>query len=170
MRCGLIAAGPPDREKSLAWRKCCRFRLCIMALGITHRLCENFIIEKIAGDCAQVIDSRGVGPMRCSKCGSDRVRRSMRRGIYESLILRLIRYAPFRCFGCGSRFVASQRGHRFGQRKKRASISSYLGYRASERHEPKMLLGMFAAALTLMLAVVWLILRLVTPSLPPPAP
>jgi hypothetical protein len=53
-------------------------------------------------------------PIRCCPvCKSNNVRRSMRRGVLESLVLRLLLLRPFRCDSCNNRYYGwffSKRG------------------------------------------------------------
>jgi hypothetical protein len=45
--------------------------------------------------------------MNCPKCNSEKIRRSRRRGLYETLVLRYMHAEPFRCEACGMRFSVS---------------------------------------------------------------
>ena len=45
-------------------------------------------------------------PVSCPHCQSKAIRRSMRKGMLESTILRLIPVRPFRCKDCDHRFYS----------------------------------------------------------------
>ena len=71
--------------------------------------------------------------MRCPRCGSDRVRRSSRRGLTEGLILRAIMRAPFRCFACGKRFIDEDPEHKYRRIGSHRSLATYIGLRRRQR-------------------------------------
>ena len=71
--------------------------------------------------------------MRCPRCGSDRVRRSSRRGLTEGLFLRAVKRAPFRCFACGKRFIDEDAEHRYRRVGQHRSLASYIGLRRRQR-------------------------------------
>ncbi len=81
--------------------------------------------------------------MRCPRCGSDRVRRSSRRGLTEGLLFRLIGRAPFRCFACGRRFIEKTSGHKYRRVGEHRSLAAYIGLRRRQRF--KLLLLLFGA-------------------------
>jgi transposase-like protein len=41
----------------------------------------------------------------CPQCGSESVRRSVRKGIIENTIFRLVGLSPYRCSDCDKRFI-----------------------------------------------------------------
>jgi hypothetical protein len=50
--------------------------------------------------------------MECPSCKSHDIRRSVRSGLYEGLVLRIACCAPFQCQKCQNRFRAFAPGHR----------------------------------------------------------
>ncbi len=71
--------------------------------------------------------------MRCPRCGSDRVRRSSRRGLTEGLLFRLIGRAPFRCFACGRRFIDRTSSHKYRRVGAHRNLAAYIGLRRRQR-------------------------------------
>ncbi len=71
--------------------------------------------------------------MRCPRCGSDRVRRSSRRGLTEGLLFRMIGRAPFRCFACGRRFIDKTAGHKYRRVGEHRTFAAYIGLRRRQR-------------------------------------
>jgi hypothetical protein len=99
----------------------------------------------------------------CPKCGSNKIRRSQRRGIVEGLFLRLVFRAPFRCIACGARFVGPYHARQFQRPQGRRSLLSFLGFQDSQRDKLQQTLVMIGVAAVAIVAVVLLILRLLKP-------
>jgi len=104
--------------------------------------------------------------MNCPGCDSHKVRRSLRRGLVEGVIHRLLLRAPFRCEACGLRFVAFWPGHHFRKRKGHGSIASYLGIRGAMKRKVGRKVAIGAVALLLAALAIWLVMQLSEPSAP----
>jgi hypothetical protein len=87
--------------------------------------------------------------MRCPRCGSDRVRRSSRRGLIEGLVLRAFRRAPFRCFACGKRFIDEDTEQRYRRVGSHRSLAAYIGLGRRQRFK---LLLLFIGAIVVVAA------------------
>jgi hypothetical protein len=101
--------------------------------------------------------------MCCPKCGSNRIRRSERRGIVEGLFLRLVFRAPFRCIACSARFVGHYHARRSQQPKESPDLLSFLGFHDSRRDKLQRTLVMIGLAAVFIVAALMLILRLLEP-------
>jgi hypothetical protein len=69
----------------------------------------------------------------------------MRRGLYEGVVLRLIRQAPFRCGHCQMRFFDRWDGPPKDARRSRHSVLTYLGLWDPADGEPSMVIFCFLA-------------------------
>ena len=58
----------------------------------------------------------------CPSCGSAHMYRSMRRGLFERVVLRILFKRPYRCENCGSRFYSTRK--RVDTRLQRATVRS----------------------------------------------
>lgn len=96
----------------------------------------------------------------CSKCGSNQIRRSRRRGIVEGLFLRLALRAPFRCIACGARFVSPYHGRQFQRPQEHRDLLSFLGFHDSQRDKLQRNLIMIGLSAILIIAVIMLVFRL----------
>ncbi len=106
--------------------------------------------------------------MECPNCGSLRVRRSLRRGLWEGLILRMMLRAPYRCFDCGTRYFGSSLIPAFRQRRRHKSLAGWLGFRGGQVrkfHRALIILALFAA---LIVVASWLVQHLSQPTVQTP--
>ena len=71
--------------------------------------------------------SGNVKGRRCPECGSDEVRRSHMRGVFERGILRLIGVRAFRCDSCDHRHFAFERALERDAEKRRAEAIAEKG-------------------------------------------
>jgi hypothetical protein len=70
--------------------------------------------------------------MECPACRSHKVQRSRRIGLKEGLVLRMLSRAPYRCGGCGSRFIDTTDTKHYRLAKNRG-LSAYLGLRSQQQ-------------------------------------
>lgn len=68
-----------------------------------------------------------IGSLECPNCSSHDVHRSQRYGLYEGLVFRMARRAPFRCENCHLRFSAFWPRHPLSTKMAHTSLASYLG-------------------------------------------
>lgn len=108
--------------------------------------------------------------MRCSNCGSLFVRRSVRRGLWEGLLLRVLFRAPYRCFECGTRYIGASNSSVFRQRKKHKTLAGYLGFPGGQNR--KFRRALIVAVLFVLLNIVasYLLLVLSKTGAPSPSP
>jgi hypothetical protein len=67
----------------------------------------------------------------CPKCGTEKAPRSLRRGLRETVLLRMLKRAPYRCRRCGERFIAQESGHPHRHK----TLAGYFGIRdRKEQH------------------------------------
>jgi hypothetical protein len=71
--------------------------------------------------------------MICPKCKSTQIRRSIRKGLKEGLLLRLALMAPYRCFSCGKRFVGFSLDRNFRRHKRHSGIAEFLGFHGDQK-------------------------------------
>lgn len=105
--------------------------------------------------------------MHCPKCSSERVRRSVRRGLREGVFLRFAGQAPYRCFACQARFFASTADARFGRRKRHRSLAGFLGFRGQQRRQFHRWLMTASLAAVLIWVAIYLVMHLAEPGAPP---
>jgi transposase-like protein len=109
--------------------------------------------------------------LSCPSCGSHNVRRSLRKGIREGLLLRITLRAPYRCFNCGTRFQASSTAQGYGKRKPHKSLLGFLGFRRNQAEVAKKKMLMFAVGIAVLLIAIWLVFRMMESMYAPsPAP
>jgi len=91
---------------------------------------------------------------RCPACGREHTNRSRRSGYRETIVLRMLGRAPWRCRDCGLRFTAPSEAEIESGRRHR-TLAGYLGIRdPKERHRlNQRLLGLIAAISALFLAL-----------------
>jgi hypothetical protein len=106
--------------------------------------------------------------MQCPNCGSIRVRRSLRNGLYEGLFLRLLFRAPFRCFDCGTRYFGSSLNLVFRTRKHHRTIAGYFGFRGGQIRKFRRAIVLIILFAALIMVASWLVTRLSEPGAPPP--
>jgi len=96
--------------------------------------------------------------MNCRYCGSDKIFRSHRKGLYEGFWLRLFRRAPYRCHSCGIRYIAQSRhGTRHPKQIRDESLASYLGLRGSEHRLRRWVVAMAITVLFLVISIVFIV-------------
>jgi hypothetical protein len=67
----------------------------------------------------------------CPKCGAENAPRSLRHGVRETVLLRWLNRAPYRCRDCGERFIAHASGHPHRHK----TLAGYFGIRdRKEQH------------------------------------
>jgi predicted RNA-binding Zn-ribbon protein involved in translation (DUF1610 family) len=96
--------------------------------------------------------------MKCPSCGSEKIRRSARRGIKEGLFLRLRKRAPFRCISCGRRFIERADAQKFRRQGRFPGLAAYLGLRRGQRSKLRLLLvslGLLFVLLLIIIAFTW---------------
>ncbi len=98
--------------------------------------------------------------MHCPSCGSKQVRRSLRRGLWEGLCLRLALRAPYRCFNCGTRYFGSSLDPAFRSRKKHRTWTSYLGIRGGQVRKYRRAFAVVILFAALIAVASWLVTRL----------
>lgn len=106
--------------------------------------------------------------MQCPNCDSIRVRRSLRKGLWEGLFLRMLFRAPYRCVDCGTRYLGSSLNPVFHSRKHHRTLAGYLGFRGAQVRKFRraiVIIIMFAA---LILVASWLVSRFSEPGAPSP--
>lgn len=92
--------------------------------------------------------------VKCPSCGSDKIRRSARRGIKEGLFLRLVMRAPYRCISCSRRFIEKADAEKFRRQGRFPGLAAYLGLRRGQRHKFQLLFVSLGLALILLLIVI----------------
>jgi hypothetical protein len=109
--------------------------------------------------------------MECPKCKSHNIRRSIRRGPKEGIVLRMLLLAPYRCLSCGTRFWTRSNDTLFQRRKKHRSFAAYFGFRKAEKKKYTRFGWILLMGLILIIAATYLVFRLVEPAPPsPPVP
>jgi hypothetical protein len=109
--------------------------------------------------------------MECPDCKSHDIRRAVRSGLYEGLVLRMVFCAPFQCQKCQNRFRAFAPGHRnrYGHHTHH-TLASYLGLPRTGRVKFSRTFKIILVALLLIVLGVWLALWFAQqPSRPPEA-
>ena len=107
--------------------------------------------------------------MKCPACSSEEVRRSLRKGLREGLLLRLIWRAPFHCFHCGTSFIGYSGGKDFRKLKRHHSVDAWLGLRGQEQKLRRITL-IVALATCLIIVGIMLALYLTVPGAPVVSP
>ena len=103
--------------------------------------------------------------MECPKCKSHDIRRSVRRGLYEGLVLRMALCAPFHCQKCQTRFRAFAPGHRSHHgHHTHHTLAGFLGLPREGRVKFGRTFIIILVALLLILLGVWLALWAAKPS------
>jgi hypothetical protein len=106
--------------------------------------------------------------MECPKCKSHNIRRSIRRGPKEGIVLRMLLLAPYRCLNCGNRFWARSNNPPFQRRKKHRTLAAYFGFRKAEKKRYVRMGIILSVGLMLIIAATYLVFRLVEPTQPSP--
>lgn len=103
--------------------------------------------------------------MKCPNCKSRDIRRAVRHGLYEGLVLRMVFCAPFQCQKCRNRFRAFVPGHRslYGHHTHH-TLAGYLGLPTAGWVKFGRAFKIILVALLLILLGVWLALWAAKPS------
>jgi hypothetical protein len=112
--------------------------------------------------CYKYCPSKQIGnnQMICPKCGSAKIRRSVRKGLKEGLILRLALMAPYRCLDCGNKYFGFSLVRDFRRRKKYKGIPEYLGFHGDKKKKFTRVVMLTALSAALIILATMLVFRL----------
>jgi hypothetical protein len=95
--------------------------------------------------------------MVCRYCGSKRIYRSHRQGLYEGVWLRLVMKAPYRCHDCGMRYIASSSLHTKSKSGHEQSFAEFLGLRGRENRIRQWIIMVFLTIIFLAVSIIFLL-------------
>jgi hypothetical protein len=95
--------------------------------------------------------------MKCRHCGSSKIYRSHRQGLWEGLFLRLILKAPYRCHDCGARYVTRNLNRYKSKGGHEQSMAEFLGLPGREHRLRQWIIMVLLTVIFLTISIIFLI-------------